>query len=114
LTPIGANQLYEVGQVYRERYITAAGNSSLTTASPIYGLNTNAIDSAQLQIMATDDQWETASAMAFMQGFYPPRNALVLDLESMLANSSVAEYPLNGYQYPNIESLSMLDFNHIW
>ncbi|KAE9380286.1 phosphoglycerate mutase-like protein [Stipitochalara longipes BDJ] len=114
LTPVGANQLYEVGQVYRERYITGSANSTLTNASPIYGINTYAIDNYQLQIMATDDPWVSTGAMAFMQALYPPRNALVLDLESMLANSSLAEYPLNGYQYPNIESLSILDFNHLW
>jgi hypothetical protein len=64
--------------------------------------------------MATDDPWISASAMAFMQALYPPQNAIVLNLESMLANSSLAEYPLNGYQYPNIETLSLLDFNHVW
>ena len=64
-------------------------------------------------IMSTNDEFVTASAMAFMQGLYPPRG-VVVDDESMLGNGTLEQFPLGGYQYPNIESLSDLDFNYIW
>jgi hypothetical protein len=113
LTPVGATQLYEAGQIFRDRYISNTANN-ITNAAPINGLNSNAIDNSQMLILTTDDPWVSASAMAFMQSFYPPRNTIVLDLESMLGNSSLDQYPLNGYQYPNIETLSELDFNYLW
>jgi len=115
LTPLGANQVYESGQTLRHRYISGPSNgTSLTTPSPIHDISLNAIDNSQMTILATDDAWVSASALAFMQAFYPPRNNIVIDLESMLGNSSLALYPLDGYQYPNIETLSTLDFNRIW
>lgn len=115
LTPLGANQLYEAGQVFRNRYISGPANGTTTTApSPINGISVSAIDNSQLSILGTDDPWVSASATAFMQALYPPRNSIVIDLESMLGNLSLDQYPLNGYQYPNIESLSVLDFNRLW
>jgi hypothetical protein len=115
LTPLGANQLYEAGQIIRDRYISAPPNGThLTNFSPINGISSSAIDNSQLVVFSTDDPWVSASAMAFLQALYPPRDSIVVDLESILGNSSLDQYPLNGYQYPNIETLSVLDFNRLW
>lgn len=113
LTPVGANQLYEAGQVVRSRYLTSS-SSNLTSSANIHGINQDGIDNSQLLILSTDDPWVSASAMAFMQALYPPRSGIVIDPESELGNSSLAQYPLNGYQYANVQTLSVLDFNRLW
>ncbi|KAI1488925.1 histidine phosphatase superfamily [Biscogniauxia mediterranea] len=75
-------------------------------------LEGNAIDNSQLSIYSTTDDVVTGSALAFLQGLYPPvagsSNA------STLANGTTIEYPLSGYQYPNVQTLSGLDPNSIW
>lgn len=60
------------------------------------------------------------SAQAFMQAFYPPYNlnsnvtAEYLDPTSVLANESYIDNPLNGYQYPLIQTFTALDPNSIF
>jgi hypothetical protein len=104
LTPNGAQQMYNAGQVIRERYINPPSNGTeLTTAAVINGLSPAAIDNSQLYILSTDDEFVSASALAFMQALYPPYFSLESD-----------PYPLDGYQYPNVQSVSSLDFNYIW
>lgn len=46
-----------------------------------------------------------------MQGLYPPT---ILEPESYLSNSTYLQYPLGGYQYPNIGTVNALDFDYIW
>jgi hypothetical protein len=113
LTPLGANQLFEAGSIIRNRYISALANDSeITSSAPILGISVNSIDNSQLYILSTDDEYISSSALAFMQGLYPP--ATVIDEESILGNSSVDQYPLNGYQYPNLGTVSTLDLNYVW
>ena len=120
LTPLGAQQLLLAGSLLRARYVSPPVNGSqLTVSLPINGLNVNDIENSQMQILSTNDEYVTASAMAFMQGLYPPKNAngegtLTVDEESIMGNGSLIQFPLGGYQYPNIESLGSLDFNSIW
>jgi len=103
LSPIGATQLLQAGHTIRDRYVKPPANGSrITSAAPINGLSGNAIENTQLTIMSTNDEFVTASAMAFMQGLYPPRNALIVEEETILSNSTILEYPLDGYQYPNV------------
>ncbi|PQE11480.1 histidine acid phosphatase protein [Rutstroemia sp. NJR-2017a BBW] len=112
LTPLGAQQLYSAGSVIRDRYLTSNG-TQLTLGLPINGLSTSAIVNSQMQILSTSDEYVVASAQAFMQGLYPPV-AGVNGGSSTLGNKSVVNYPLGGYQYPNINSLSTEDYNYIW
>jgi hypothetical protein len=117
LTPLGANQLLSAGSDFRDRYVSPPVNASqLTVKTPINGLNVNDIENTQLYVASQNDEWVSASAMAFMQGLYPPRSSgtLTLDGESIMGNGSLIQYPLDGYQYPNIETLGSLDFNSVW
>jgi hypothetical protein len=50
----------------RQRYLNG------TTGSVVNGMKSSAIDNSQLYILGTDDDFVSTSAMAFMQGFYPP------------------------------------------
>lgn len=92
LTPLGAQQLYNAGQIVRDRYISPPANGSeLTTGSPIQDISVDVIDNSQLYILSMDDAYLSASTMAFMQGLYPPSSALEIDEQSILANGSLAQ-----------------------
>jgi hypothetical protein len=62
----------------------------------------------QLFIQTLDKPFLVAAAQAFMQGLYPSYhlnemgNGLLPDTVGVLANRSVVDYPLDGYQYANI------------
>lgn len=115
LTPAGAQQMYRQGSSFRARYTnsTVEGVSSSTKA-PIRGLNSEAANNLQVSLTSTDDEWVVTSALAFYQGLYPPTtdgyisSAGGSDLSKNLAGngSDSIEYPLDGYQYPNLQTLS--------
>ncbi|KAH8597812.1 histidine phosphatase superfamily [Bisporella sp. PMI_857] len=114
LTPLGAQQLLSAGRDFRNLYINPPVNGSqITTTAPINGMNINPIDNSQILILSTPWDYVTASTQAFMQGLYPPRDALIVDEESMLSNASLVQYPLDGYQYPQILAVTPLDYNYI-
>jgi hypothetical protein len=117
LTPLGAQQMYQSGQFYRQRYVDT-GDNLLVTSDAIQDISPYEINVDQIEIWSTVDQFIIASAQAFMQGLYPPledsSNHTFLDSESSLANGSNIEFPLNGYQYPQIYTASELDMNSIW
>jgi hypothetical protein len=108
LTPYGANQMYNAGQIIQGRYI-----SSLPSNERINGLSSTEIDNSQLYILSTDDEFVSASALAFMQALYPPVY-FELDPDAIMSDSSLEPYPLGGYQYPNVQTVSSLDFNYLW
>jgi len=118
LTPLGAQQLFAQGTALRARWLDrslTAGQSGITGFAPIMGLETNAIDNSQLDIRTTTDEYVISSAMAFMQALYPPRNQTFLEMESaVLANHTLVDFPLSGYQYPRIQTLSPLDPDSAW
>lgn len=115
LTPLGAQQLYSAGQLIRARYVDSSLNASGLFLAPatINGLETSIIDNSQLYVLATDDEFIAGSALAFLQGVYPPVGFVIYD-ETEMANLTAIEGPLNGYQYPNVESVSANDFDYIW
>lgn len=48
-------------------------------------------------------------------GLYPPRGGPILEDQSYyLANGSLAQYPLDNYQYPSMSTVDILDMNSIW
>jgi len=119
LTPVGAQQMFSQGQAFRARYLD---NSSLpqmqavTDHKPVQGIQPNALDNSQLDILTSGgDNFTPASALAFMQGLYPPRNQTFDDLnEAVLANHTMVDFPLDGYQYPSIQAVSLLDPTSTW
>jgi hypothetical protein len=113
LTPLGAQQAFAAGSAIRTRYIEGPG-TSITESYPIPGLAVNAIDNSQLYLLARDDDYIAGSAQAFMQGVYPPLGDAYVDPDAILANGTLEQYPLGGYQYATIDVISPLDFNYVW
>ncbi|CAG8960851.1 hypothetical protein HYFRA_00002388 [Hymenoscyphus fraxineus] len=120
LTPTGANQLYRAGESIRNRYLTptsanASTNDQVANTFPIIGLPPDNIDNTLMQVLSTNAEWVSASATAFLQGLYPPRmNVPVVNEESVMGTGDLVQFPLEGYQYGNVETLGSLDFNRIW
>ncbi|XMA17212.1 hypothetical protein WAI453_010003 [Rhynchosporium graminicola] len=112
LTPLGAQQLYDAGTGLRNRYIISMNISQDTI--PIMGISVHDLDNGQLDVVSMKTPYVAASALAFMQGLYPPYKDVERDGEMARGEGGRFEYPLNGYQYPSISTLSELDFNHIW
>lgn len=113
LTPSGAQQLQRQGAAFRRRYLAPAAGAG------IRGLRADALDSRQVAALAAADAWAAAGAAAFLQGLYPPRTGayadptggglLGYDFVAGRGNGSGAEYPLDGYQYPLIQTASDAD-----
>lgn len=115
LSPLGATQMLQAGSFIRSRNIDPPTNSSnLGAPAPIHNISPQSIDNSQLFALSTDDEFISGSAMAFFQGLYPPRGFPIIDDQDILANGTNLGFPLDGYQYPNVGTVSELDFNYIW
>ncbi|KAJ6786825.1 hypothetical protein PWT90_02653 [Aphanocladium album] len=119
LTPNGAQQLYRQGTAFRGRYLAPSSATNASDAATIQGLSQNAIDNSQLRILSQTDSWVVGGAVAFMQALYPP-NSKAFNAAAggqVLAEnhigSNTTSYPLDGYQYPQIETLPSTDVNSI-
>ncbi|KAI4216004.1 MAG: hypothetical protein LQ351_001500 [Letrouitia transgressa] len=111
LTPLGAQQTFSSGSRFRDRYIHSTSNSTID------GLSQDVLDDAQTYILSFTSQYAVASALAFMQGLYPPANlssSPEVNRMSILTNGSILDYPLGGYQYPHIFTASPVDPNSIF
>lgn len=116
LTPLGAHQLYDAGAKIRQRYVTPAeGDSQVTT---IRGISPFQLQYDQLTVLASQEQYVTGSAQAFLQGLYPPletfSNYTYIAGQSTIENGTNLVAPLNGYQYPDILTLTTNDMNSIY
>lgn len=115
LTPLGATQLYNAGNRFRDRYLTSISDNDNTV---IQNISPFQLDNDQITTVSLRDQFVAASAQAFVQGLYPPlqasSNATFINGESQLANGSNVVSPLDGYQYAQIDTVSALDLNSIW
>ncbi|KAK3343938.1 histidine phosphatase superfamily [Lasiosphaeria hispida] len=124
LTPVGAQQMFAQGELLRSRYLSRSTDSDndddgVNRHAPIVGIEANAIDNTQLNIITNTDQYMVTSAIAFTQGLYPPINQAFSEnsggmAAAQLANGSVVNYPMGGYQYPSIRTASILDFESVW
>lgn len=109
LTPEGAQQMFRQGAAFRSRYLTGSGSSK----APIQGISQDAINTDDIGAISTSDYPIFSGASAFFQGLYPANSDAFNPAAggSMLANnfptSPNVSYPLNGYQYPNIMTMSL-------
>lgn len=115
LSALGAQQMLELGQNFRGRYIDEDTGATRLGVRPIEGMAQDRLNPDQLFIQTLDKPFLVAAAQAFMQGLYPPyslnetRNGPRPDAVGILANNSVVDYPLDGYQYANIQTVGMND-----
>lgn len=90
LTALGADEAFQSGSFYRSRYVAS------DASAPIVGLSSDIAVPSQLNVVSPSDSVLQSSALAFLQGIYPPAGELSM---SVLANSSEVQAPLGGYQY---------------
>ena len=118
LTPLGAQQALSRGKVLRNRYLVLprepdSFDVSKLIGAKLVGLNTNAIDNTQLDVITGPGSYNFHSALALMQGLYPPSTRVFNGTDgiaaALLANTDIVDYPLEGYQYPVIRSPSVDD-----
>jgi len=112
LSPLGAHQMVLAGQSMRSRYIIANTNQSSAIA-PIVDLSQNSIDNTQLRIASTNAEYVSASATAFMGGLYPPRGGIIIDEDTMLSNSTLVQYPWDGWQFANVSVVLWEDLGDV-
>ncbi|EHK16030.1 uncharacterized protein TRIVIDRAFT_115012, partial [Trichoderma virens Gv29-8] len=119
LTPMGARQMWRQGSAFRNRYL-GTENSTLFSNSTgnytIQGISKDAINNADLTVLSQTDEWVAGGAVAFMQGLYPATTDAFNSLaggqvmaQDVLSGTGPIDYPLGGYQYPSIETMSMSD-----
>ncbi|UKZ81947.1 hypothetical protein TrVFT333_009726 [Trichoderma virens FT-333] len=119
LTPMGARQMWRQGSAFRNRYL-GTENSTLFSNSTgnytIQGISKDAINNADLTVLSQTDEWVAGGAVAFMQGLYPATTDAFNSLaggqvmaQDVLSSTGPIDYPLGGYQYPSIETMSMSD-----
>ena len=121
LTPEGAQQMWTQGTNFRRRYLNDAATPANATSSAanetIQNIGIDAIENSQLTVFSQAGEYVAGGAMAFFQGLYPPDirafNPLAggVNMSVNLANDSrSSSYPFGGYQYPDIQTLSILDY----
>ncbi|KAH6676108.1 histidine phosphatase superfamily [Plectosphaerella plurivora] len=116
LTPQGAIQMRSQGDAFRERYLSGGGDqTNITERRPIRTISRTAIKNSQLSIASLTDDYIIGGAAAFMQGLYPPNIDALLasyggqDLSLNMVTDENVSYPLDGYQYPAIETVAIFD-----
>jgi hypothetical protein len=116
LTALGAQQMYKLGQNFRTRYIAGMSDPGIGVQR-IAGMQST-LNNDQILVQTLDQQHLVSSAQAFMQGLYPPRTIANSNgtgsIGGLLANGSAIDFPLGGYQYPNIQSSGQLDPESIY
>jgi hypothetical protein len=79
------------------------------------GLSSWKVDNDDVFVQALDAQYTSASAMAFMQAFYPPyslptsQQSPLLDPSAFSSNGTYVQAPLGGYQYSVVNTVGTTD-----
>ncbi|KAM4055052.1 Histidine acid phosphatase [Hirsutella rhossiliensis] len=108
LTALGADQAHSSGAYYRSRYVRpdpARGPGPVVVgahAGAARPISPDTAVPAQLAVTAPRDPVLYSSALAFLQGLYPPLAAAAA-ADERLANGSRVAAPLGGYQYVPVD-----------
>jgi hypothetical protein len=97
LTDLGYQQVFTSGTYFRNRYVASDASNR------IYGLNSDIVKQSQITASAPTDTVLQNSAMAFLQGLYPPVGSTLGS--QTLRNGSIVQSPLNGYQLIPLETV---------
>ena len=106
LTPLGAQQVFQVGSDYRARY--------LDSSSPhhIQGISEKEYVPAQIYASAPDEPILLNTATSFLQALYPPLGDTFSAQD--LANGSSVSSPLTGYQYVTLHGINNDSPEAVW
>jgi prostatic aicd phosphatase len=104
LTVVGQNQLFNSGEFWHSRYLNSSSSSQISGISP------DSYDPSQLYASAPDEPVLVTSGQAFLQGLYPPDEAV----STKLANGTTIEAPLGGYQYAPIHTVDDQSAQALW
>lgn len=96
LTDLGYQEVVTSGNYYRNRYITSDAPLRIS------GIETDTVKLSQLSVSAPADNVLMSSAMGFTQALYPP----VSGTSQTLANGTVIQAPMNGYQLIPVATVS--------
>lgn len=109
LTNLGAQQAYNSGQFYRQRYV--ADNATFQIA----GIEPDEVNSRQIWASAPNQGLLFQTATNFLQGLYPPLSQLdeAIATES-LTNGSSYTGPLDSYQFILIQGQPATNQDTIW
>lgn len=109
LTHLGAQQAYNSGQFYRQRYV--ADNASF----PIAGMAPDKVNSRQVWASAPNQGLLLQTATNFLQGLYPPLSQLDEAMATeALTNGSSYTGPLDSYQFILIQGQPATSQDTIW
>ncbi|AEO58353.1 hypothetical protein MYCTH_2305621 [Thermothelomyces thermophilus ATCC 42464] len=109
LTPLGAQQVFQVGSFYRSRYLSSSSPQRIRNISEFEHVP------AQVWASAPDASVLLSTANAFLQGLYPPLGDIKPSLAAQdLANGTSVESPLSGYQYVTLHGINDDSPETIW
>lgn len=97
LTSLGYQEVLQSGTYFRDRYVVSSASRR------IYGINADFVKQSQMTASAPTDTVLQNSAMAFLQGVYPPVGQQ--RSTSTLRNGTVVQTPFNGYQLIPLQTI---------
>jgi hypothetical protein len=98
LTDLGYLEVFNSATYFRNRYIASDAEYR------IHGINDDLVKQSQISASAPTDTVLQNSALAFLQGLYPPVGGTLGS--NTLRNGTVVQSPLNGYQLIPLQTVS--------
>ncbi|KAM0723569.1 hypothetical protein Q7P37_000556 [Cladosporium fusiforme] len=109
MTNLGANQNYDSGAFYRQRYLANGADDQIA------GISSDVARASQLYASAPDQHVLFQTATNFLQGLYPPLEDIdeALATEELVNGTDVSD-PLNGHQFILIHGEDKKSPDTIW